>query len=493
MRSSRWWPVAAAGLALALYARTLAPGVFVADFAEFQYLPARLGLAHPNGFPFYMLLGKLWSLLPIGNLAWRMNLLSALAGTLAVGLTVFGLNGWGWLLLLRVISRKGLSSLGPILSGGVWTFLPRIVMTRWEGTMGFMLTKFWVANSFSLGLVAVTAALYFLFRFFSRRTFIRGGAFFLCALLALHLNFIAGGSLVIICFCFFLIHLISPGGYPAASRKSSAWGIIIIALLIPLLLPYLVSIAPSSPNTSSILHFRLPDASQLRILWVILAPLWILIFLTFSRRGDERSRAIRLFLATGIILLSIGFLFLRFQKHNEFKLLFLIAVFLSLLIGINIRPGRRRTGLAAWLILLSTIPTTGLGLIAYSCSPVENYATSDEALIYSWIDRNLSLEVILISERHSEMIPLLGDRDAYLACYTFLKSTPVDRALIRKRKDQLRQLRRGEETAEIIEGISRQTGRPIGLIWYSGNLRPDAPLSLLHTEGEIEVWGLGLN
>ena len=74
-------------LAFLLYLRNLVPDVFLSDFAEFQYLPARLGLPHPNGFPFYMLLAWLWSHLPLGTLAWRMNLLSALGGALAVALT----------------------------------------------------------------------------------------------------------------------------------------------------------------------------------------------------------------------------------------------------------------------------------------------------------------------------------------------------------------------------------------------------------------------
>ena len=74
-------------VALGLYMRTLVPDVFVADFAEFQYQPARLGLPHPNGFPLYMLLGWAWSHLPWGSVAWRMNLLSAVGGALAVAIT----------------------------------------------------------------------------------------------------------------------------------------------------------------------------------------------------------------------------------------------------------------------------------------------------------------------------------------------------------------------------------------------------------------------
>ena len=59
----------------------------MSDFAEFQYQPARLGLPHPNGFPLYMLLGWVWSALPIESVAWRMNALSAVGGALAVALT----------------------------------------------------------------------------------------------------------------------------------------------------------------------------------------------------------------------------------------------------------------------------------------------------------------------------------------------------------------------------------------------------------------------
>ena len=71
----------------ALYGYTMAPDVYVSDFAEFQYLPAKLGVPHPNGFPLFVLVGWAWSHLPWGTLAWRMNLLAVLTGALAVGAT----------------------------------------------------------------------------------------------------------------------------------------------------------------------------------------------------------------------------------------------------------------------------------------------------------------------------------------------------------------------------------------------------------------------
>jgi len=130
--------VAAAGLALALYVRTLAPGVFVADFAEFQYLPARLGLAHPNGFPFYMLLGKLWSLLPVGALAWRMNLFSALAGALAVGLTVA---------FVQRLSRRALPGLaaGALLALSPTFWLYSLAAERYTLNLALLIACIWSA------------------------------------------------------------------------------------------------------------------------------------------------------------------------------------------------------------------------------------------------------------------------------------------------------------------------------------------------------------
>jgi hypothetical protein len=61
------------------YTDTLAPTVLDGDAALFQYTPYVLGVTYPTGYPLYLLLGKLWlTLFPIGEIAWRMNLFSAL-------------------------------------------------------------------------------------------------------------------------------------------------------------------------------------------------------------------------------------------------------------------------------------------------------------------------------------------------------------------------------------------------------------------------------
>ncbi len=78
------WLVFAASLAL--YTATLAPDVLPADAGEFQLASAVLGIAHPPGYAFYTLLGKLFTLLPFGSAAFKVNWMSAAfsAATLAL-------------------------------------------------------------------------------------------------------------------------------------------------------------------------------------------------------------------------------------------------------------------------------------------------------------------------------------------------------------------------------------------------------------------------
>ncbi len=70
---------------LALYGLTSAPGTLFGDPSEYQFIPAVLGIAHPPGYAFYILLAKLWqTLVPVGTVAGRTNLLSAAVGAGAV-------------------------------------------------------------------------------------------------------------------------------------------------------------------------------------------------------------------------------------------------------------------------------------------------------------------------------------------------------------------------------------------------------------------------
>lgn len=80
--------IAASAAAAVVYVRTLLPGVSFGDWADAQLNPVRLGIMHPTGYPLYVLLGKLFSMLPVGSVAYRANLLSAVAAAAVVGMVV---------------------------------------------------------------------------------------------------------------------------------------------------------------------------------------------------------------------------------------------------------------------------------------------------------------------------------------------------------------------------------------------------------------------
>lgn len=69
----------------AIYLFTLGRTVGRADTFEFQVVAPQLGIAHPTGYPLYLLLGKLWTeLIPFGAVAWRLNVGTAVYALLAL-------------------------------------------------------------------------------------------------------------------------------------------------------------------------------------------------------------------------------------------------------------------------------------------------------------------------------------------------------------------------------------------------------------------------
>ncbi|MGD0115649.1 MAG: DUF2723 domain-containing protein [Dehalococcoidia bacterium] len=75
-------------LAFLVYLRTLAPTVMWYDMGELTTTSYVLGIAHNTGYPLYILLGKLFTFLPVGDVAYRVNLMSAVFAALTVS-TVF--------------------------------------------------------------------------------------------------------------------------------------------------------------------------------------------------------------------------------------------------------------------------------------------------------------------------------------------------------------------------------------------------------------------
>ncbi len=60
-----------------VYLSTVAPTIIFSDSADHVTCSYLLGIAHPSGYPTYTLLGKIATFLPLGNIALRVNLMSA--------------------------------------------------------------------------------------------------------------------------------------------------------------------------------------------------------------------------------------------------------------------------------------------------------------------------------------------------------------------------------------------------------------------------------
>ena len=106
VRHWNWLPAALALLLpFGLYLLTVAPTIYNLDSAELTAAAASGGIVHPTGYPLYLLLGRLWTWLPVGDVGYRMNLFSALWGAL----TIF--------LAERIMRRLGVS--GPARAGAL--------------------------------------------------------------------------------------------------------------------------------------------------------------------------------------------------------------------------------------------------------------------------------------------------------------------------------------------------------------------------------------
>lgn len=104
-------------ISFGLYLATLAPTALprdvnagLADAGLFQVRVYILGIPNPTGYPTYLLLGKLFTYLPVGDVGYRVNLASAVYAAVAVLLLFF---------LLRVLTGRTLPAAAAALLFGV--------------------------------------------------------------------------------------------------------------------------------------------------------------------------------------------------------------------------------------------------------------------------------------------------------------------------------------------------------------------------------------
>ena len=74
---------------LVVYTLTLSRSVYFGDSGEFIAVAKVLGIAHPPGYPLYTMIAHLFTYLPFGNIAFRVNLFSAFTSSLTCVVVYF--------------------------------------------------------------------------------------------------------------------------------------------------------------------------------------------------------------------------------------------------------------------------------------------------------------------------------------------------------------------------------------------------------------------
>jgi hypothetical protein len=110
---------------LGLYVVTLSPSTAMWDASEYIAAAYTFGLPHPPGNPLFVILGRVFSVLPIApNVAMRVNVLAALCSAIAA--TVW------YLVAQRVARRWGLDAWTARLTAGLATLIGATAFTVWN-------------------------------------------------------------------------------------------------------------------------------------------------------------------------------------------------------------------------------------------------------------------------------------------------------------------------------------------------------------------------
>jgi hypothetical protein len=121
-------------VSFAVYLKTMAPTVSFWDCGEFIACSYILGVPHPPGTPLFILIGRLFSLIPFSaQIAVRVNFISVLTSALTVWLT--------YLLIVKLVRRWDKEDhslwlrMGRYVGGVVGSFFLAFSMTFWSNAV----------------------------------------------------------------------------------------------------------------------------------------------------------------------------------------------------------------------------------------------------------------------------------------------------------------------------------------------------------------------
>src|SRR5258708_11311641 len=109
----RWWvqlwvqQIGLFAVCLLVLLRTTVPTVYSYDSGEYAIGAARLGIIHAPGYALYLLIAHVFTLLPVGDVGFRVNLLSAVGLALSAPIifaAIAELGGDRWVALASPLS-----------------------------------------------------------------------------------------------------------------------------------------------------------------------------------------------------------------------------------------------------------------------------------------------------------------------------------------------------------------------------------------------------
>lgn len=135
-------------ICFATYLFTLYPTVSAfRDAGDLTSSVFTLGIAHPPGYPLYIILGKIWTvLIPFGNIGYRLNLFSAFTSSLCIVMVYF---------IVRKISKDSHSHFSAILPSTVAVLTLAFSTAFWQQSI--------LAEIYSLNALFAVLIIYLLF------------------------------------------------------------------------------------------------------------------------------------------------------------------------------------------------------------------------------------------------------------------------------------------------------------------------------------------
>jgi Protein of unknown function (DUF2723) len=346
---------AVALLAFGIYLRTMLPSTGFWDTGEAQTVPPTLSIFHPTGFPTYEMLGWLWTRLPIGEVAWRMNVLSGVCVALAAGLVTLVS---GHLITERSRLLRGAAA---GIAGAAFAFASE----PWENA-----TRADV-HAANVMFVALVIWLLFTWRAAERAGARRAGGWLVAAAAAFGVGLGVHPLVGLLAFGIAAwLFVVDPGFWRRWRLIALSAGVLVVAALVPYSLLWIRAITDPEPP----LFYARPDTWE-RFRYLVFAEQFSGLFREFRAPFDdivaklattERVLAAQ-FVPPGWLLVAIGAAIVAARSLGTFAALALFVIG-DVIYSMNFRDGDIDRYYMPTVVVLAPLIGVAIAAIAAACA-----------------------------------------------------------------------------------------------------------------------------